>query len=130
MKKPNIEQVVKTLEKLNYSVFRDSSKEYNLNIVGIRSVDMTANIFNDLEVVFWPKKGGWEGYFMKITTDPGIYWLSNPMNVNGTAILKEGQWKGLWQLGLHQNKYEALVQKAPCTVIRDTDRNKVLFLTG
>ena len=130
MKKPSIEQIIKSMEKLNYSIFRDNSKDYNLNIVGIRSDDHTPNIFNDLEVVFWRSSTGWTSYYMKVTTDPGLYWLNNPMNVNGTAILKAGQYKGLWKLGLHQGKYEALVQKAPCTVIRDINRDGKLDFTG
>ena len=45
------------------------------------------------------------------------------MNVKGTAILKEGQYRSCWKIGKHQGKYTALVQRKPVTVIRDADRD-------
>ena len=54
---------------------------------------------------------------------PGTYWLENPLNPQGTAILKPGQYKGSHAIGLHRGKYTALVQVRPITVIRDADRN-------
>jgi hypothetical protein len=53
------------------------------------------------------------------------------MNTMGTAIVKEGRYPGVWQLGKHQGKYRALTQKANITVIRDFDRDENLdFTTG
>lgn len=62
-----------------------------------------------------------------ITTDPGTYWLENPMNSLGTAVLKPGQWVNCWALGYHQNKpdHEALVQVGKITVYRDGDKDKI-----
>jgi hypothetical protein len=48
------------------------------------------------------------------------------MHPQGTAILKEGQYKDAYQIGLHKGKYYALVQRKPVTVIRDYDRNAIL----
>jgi len=127
---PSVEHVIKTLNKLNYKVFDNDTKPYNVNIVGIRSADPTPNTFNDWEYVFWKYRGSWECMKFEITTDPGLYYLKNPLSELGTAILKPGQWRGMWQLGKHKGLYPALVQVSPVTVIRDFDRNNYLTLTS
>jgi hypothetical protein len=76
--------------------------------------------------VFWNTENGWEGKYFTITTDPGTYWLNNPMQPSGTAILKQGQYINSHKIGLHQGKYKALTQQKPVTVIRDYDRNALL----
>ena len=65
-----------------------------------------------------------------ITTDPGLYWRENPMNLKGTAVLKEGQYRGMWKIGKHQGKYEALKQVKPCTVLRDANKDGKIDFTG
>lgn len=59
------------------------------------------------------------------TTNPGVYWLNNPMSKLGTAILKPNQWVDCWQLGFHQGKsdHRALVQSGKVTVYRDSNRD-------
>lgn len=121
-----VNELIGALKNKNYKVFEDDSKNYNLNIVGIRTSSNIVNTFNDYLVVFWKFKGVWNMRKYFITTDPGLYWLNNPMNSLGTAILKEGQYLGSHKLGLHQGKYKALVQKKPVTVIRDFDRDSNL----
>lgn len=111
------------MQKKGYEVFQSDQKNYNLNIVGIRSSENVPDIFNDVLFVFWKYLGVWHERKFFITTDPGLYYLNNPINVNGTAILKEQQVKGSHKLGLHQGKYLALVQQRPMTVIRDFDRD-------
>lgn len=127
---PTIEQVIKTMNRLDYKVFDNDSKPYNLNIVGLRTADMTPNTFNDWEYVFWKYKGSWEGMKFPITTDPGLYYLKNPLNELGTAIVKPGQYPGLWQRGLHQGKYSALRQVGEIEVYRDANRDGIYDLTG
>ena len=85
---------------------------------------MAANKFDDRIYAFWKNEDGkYEGHDYQATTDPGTYWLSKPMNVDGTAILKAGQWA--YKLGNHKG-YEALNQRGKVTVIRDYDRNAIL----
>ncbi len=66
-----------------------------------------------------------------ITTDPGTYWLNNPINRLGTAVLKPNQWIDCWQIGNHKSdpKHPALVQVKPLTVWRDSNRDN-LITTG
>lgn len=103
-----------------------------LNIVGIRSASIIPNKFDDEIHVFYkaaPLK--WVYHVYKATTDPGTFWLRNPMQPQGTAILAQGQYKGAYQIGLHQGKYKALIQCKPVTVMRDYDRDaKLDFYNG
>ena len=50
------------------------------------------------------------------------------LNPKGTAILVPGQYRGCWQIGLHNGKYEALVQKKPVSVYRDGNKDLIYDL--
>ena len=117
------------LQKKGYRIFL---RPFELNIVGVRSDSTRPNAFDDTIYVFFNNsEGKLVEHKFQATTDPGTYWLKNPMNPQGTAILKEGQYLNTYGLGLHRGKYMALVQKRPVTVLRDYDRNAVLdFLNG
>ena len=59
-----------------------------------------------------------------ITTDPGTYWLQNPLSKLGTAVLKPGQYENCWKLGFHKTpSHKALVQIGNVTVYRDNDKD-------
>ncbi len=108
------------------------TRPYELNIVGIRSRSVVPNRFDDeIHVFYKSKPTKWEYHIFKATTDPGTFWLENPMQPQGTAILAQGQYVNAYQIGLHQGKYEALVQVAPISIMRDYDRTaKLDFLNG
>jgi hypothetical protein len=127
--KIEIPHIIKVLKSKDYLVFEDDSKNFNLNIVGVRTNDDTSNKFNDWMVIFWKFGGFWNNMIFPITTDPGLYWREHPMNVKGTAILKEGQHRGMWKVGTHKG-YPALQQHKACTVIRDSDKDAVLDFDG
>jgi hypothetical protein len=123
-KRKNIRAILLLMRLKRYKVY---DKPYQLNIVGIRNESTNPNKFDDTLYVFWKNdKNSWEGKFYTITTDPGTYWLKNPMSNLGTAILKDGQYLDAYKIGLHKGQYKALVQQKPVTVIRDYDRNAVL----
>lgn len=112
------------LQKKGYKIF---VRPYELNIVGVRSDSTKPNAFDDTIYVFYvDKEGKLIQQKFQATTDPGTYWLQNPMNPQGTAILKQGQYIGSHAMGLHRGKYMALVQQRPVTVMRDYDRNAIL----
>jgi len=119
----NIRGLLSLMKSKGYQI---NDKPYQLNIVGVRSDANTPNKFDDKMYVFWNTENGWEGKYFTITTDPGTYWLNNPMQPSGTAILKQGQYINSHKIGLHQGKYKALTQQKPVTVIRDYDRNAIL----
>ena len=117
-------KIISAMKEKSYSVFE---KEYDLNIVGIRTAETESNQFNDWITMFHKRASGvWAFYTFQATTDPGLFWRQNPENINGVAILKPNQWKGMWTLGKHQGKYEAFVQAKPITVYRDSNKNSTL----
>jgi hypothetical protein len=119
-----IKALIKVLDAKRYKIYQEP---YKLNIVGIRSDITKPNSFDDRIYVFYKnKQNRWEGFGYTATTDAGTYWLLNPMQSKGTALLKAGQYIDSYQLGLHQGKYRALVQRKPVVVIRDYDRNAIL----
>ncbi|MDP1800834.1 MAG: hypothetical protein Q8L81_05750 [Bacteroidota bacterium] len=119
-----IPSLVKILKRLKFVVY---DKPYQLNIFGIRSPETNSNKFDDeLHVFFRDTQLNWKHFKYSITTDPGTYWLLNPLQVLGTAILKAGQYINAYRIGLHKGQYKALVQNKAVTVIRDYDRNAVL----
>lgn len=123
--KINIRGLIKQLKKKDYKVF---DRPYELNIVGVRSNTTVPDKFDDLIYVFYKNdKKKWVGKAYPATTDPGTYWLKNPMHPKGSAILKEGQYVNAYTKDLHRGKYYALTQKGgPVTVYRDYDRNAIL----
>lgn len=123
-KRKNIRALLLLMRLKGYKVY---DKPYQLNIVGIRNTSTTPNKFDDTMYVFWKDdKNLWQGKFYTVTTDPGTYWLKNPMSKLGAAILKEGQYVDAYKIGLHKGEYKALVEQKPVTVLRDYDRNAVL----
>lgn len=117
---------------LKHKGFQLFTRPYELNIVGLRSKSVIPNRFDDELHVFYKTSAlHWEYHVFKVTTDPGTFWLQNPMQPQGTAILAEGQYKNAYAIGLHRGQYEALVQVKPITIMRDYDRNAVLdFYNG
>ena len=126
MKSFTLNQILAAMNRLGYQVFEADTAPHNLNLVGIRSATKVPNLFNDQLWVFWHDKGNWVPKGFPLTTDPGLYWLEHPENINGTAIVKPGQYLNIWEIGLHKGQYEALVQVGPCTVIRDYNRDDKL----
>jgi len=107
-----------------YRIFEKG--DYNLNLVGLRTNDNKANKFNDYFAALFYVNQQPQCLTFPATTDPGLFYRRHPANVRGTAIVKPGQYKGLWQLGKHKGKYLALVQAAPVTVYRDNNKDDAL----
>lgn len=113
-----IDMIRGTLDK-NGFVFFDSGI-YNLNLIGLRKLPKKDwNAFDDsLLCVYKDDYEAWRIKSYSITTMPGTSVLQQPINAKGTAILKAGQWRGFWEIGLHKGEYEALRQKGPGRVLR------------
>jgi len=118
------ERYRKILEKKGYKFF-DKNLPYNVNIIGVRNSDGKANVFDDMILVIYRDSyKRWLVETYQITTDPGLYYLKKPMNVNGTAILCPDQYRSAYQIDKHRGKYDALCQRgAEVTVWRDTNRD-------
>jgi putative chitinase len=120
--------VVAALERKGYQVDRGPG-EVNIVYVEGMNPDGTpnadeANKWNDLRLLI-----KFEGREPKIvgkwaaTTEPGRYWTQNPMSALGAARVEFGQYKA-WQVGMHRNNHEALVQTGgQVTVCRDLNKD-------
>ena len=119
------QDIVSAMKRLGHTVYQSDSKPYNLNLVGIRGTNPIVNEFNCLFTVFWKYEGHWNIYKMQMTSLPGLYWLANPSNPKGCAILKEGQYKSVYKVDKHNGKYDAICQRlGDVTVWRDDDRDR------
>jgi hypothetical protein len=126
--RPNIDVILSTMENKGYTVFRNPTG-HDLNLIGIRTADPTANRFNDWLTVSYRFEDNWNFFAFPATTDPGTFYRQHPLNVRGTAILKPGQYRGAYRVGLHRG-YKALQQKGPLTVYRDADLDEEIDTTG
>ena len=120
--------VVAAMERKGYQVDRGPG-EVNIVYVEGMNPDGTANAdeankWNDLRLLI-----RFEGGAPRIigewaaTTEPGRYWTENPMSPLGAARIEFGQYKS-WQVGMHRNNHEALVQTGgEVTVCRDLNKD-------
>lgn len=108
-------------------------RPFELNIIAVRkdgehTIATKPNYFDDsLWVIYTDDKGKEVSMLYQVTTDPGTYYLLNPMQPDGAAILHPGSYP-VYEIGLHQGKYKALVQRGPVKVYRDNNRDNVLDL--
>jgi hypothetical protein len=125
LKRSEIQILLKTLKSKGYVVY---TKPFQLNIVGRRTNNTKPNSFDDFLYIFYKNEDGdWEGWKAPATTDAGTYWLKNPMQSKGTALLKAGQYVDTYQIDKHNGKYIAVTQRLkPVVVVRDYNRNDVL----
>jgi hypothetical protein len=134
MFRPSVTQIIAVLNAKQYQIYDNPAIDWNLNIVGIRSFNQKPEKFDDTLTVFHKFRGIWEIYYYHITTDPSLYYLGHPIAASGgTAILKEGQYKGVYQLDIHKRgqpgAHLALCQRlGPVTVYRDSNRDDKLNL--
>lgn len=94
-------------------------------IVGIRTNFDIADAFNDYLLVMYKEDGQGKMFGGMATTDPAVYWLNNPLNVKGTAIIVPNKYENIWRLGIHKG-YTALVQNKTFKVWRDNNKDSVL----
>lgn len=114
MNRPTIDQLKAEFSRLGYLWLP-------FQVIAIRSKANEPNKFDDLigfvdgDTITWHTG----------TANPGTYWLENPSRVDGTAMIKEGQYIDTWQLGKHKGQYDALTQAKEVTVYWDNDKDKL-----
>jgi len=120
-----LNQIKKVFNKKKYRFFEWG--DYNLNIIGVRRDSNISNSFDDyLCCIYYDTENKINIKQWEITTDPGRYWLKNPMNPQGTAILVPYQYRGTWKIAKHQGKYTALCQRKAVKVFRDNNKDNIL----
>lgn len=124
---PITEKIIQVMNSKGYRVYDTDTIEWNLNIIGIRNREKTNKIFDDTLIVFHKFLGHWHINYYPITTDPSTNYLIKPIKPNGAAILKEGQYKGVYEINKHRGKYFALCQNlGDVLVYRDNNKDGIL----
>lgn len=120
-------ELINTMKEKGYVVFEG---DYDLNIIGIRSKTSKSDSFDDEIHVLYKLRDSWQHESFAATTDPGKHWLLNPMNVKGTIIMVPGQYRSVYQLGIHgingSDPHEALRQIGKIAYVRDNNRDNKL----
>jgi len=121
---------------MNYDKIKQTylSKRYKfreekmaLNLHGIRSRESKSDKFDDVGGVAWIDEAGKQQYWdFWITTDPGKYYLQNPMNKDGCIIMVPGQYIEVYGKGLHNGSYECFKQAKPMYYVRDYNKDTIL----
>lgn len=138
MKKPTLQQIANNILENEFILFTDP---YDVNLGGIRTKDNESNTFNDWLYCFhYDQKGQIQGVVVPGTTDAGLFYRLNPMNVTGTAIIQHGiQHRGAYQLQDpnvnpehrgHRGIQKAFRQVKPMKYWRDANRDKYLDFDG
>jgi len=98
-------------------------QDWDLNIIGERNPEGEADQFDDWIHVCYKEGGLWQWHVFKCTTDAGKHYLQG----RNTAILCHNrQYRSCYMLGLHQGRYEALVQRGgEVSVWRDRNGDSV-----
>lgn len=96
----NKERIIEAHRRLRYPILPNQ-----VNMFGVRTNIQIGDTFNDYLGLIY----GDTFIITSGTTEPGAYWISNPMNNLGTAILRPKLHTNIWSKGYH-NGYKALVQ--------------------
>jgi len=137
MEKPTIKHIEDVLLASGMKVFYNP---FDVNLGAIRTKDNSSNKFNDWLFVFcYDNDGKIIFEIVKGTTDAGLYWRLNPMQIDGTAIIQHGvQHIGAYQLQDPQKNpnqrghkgQKAFRQISRMKYWRDANRDKYLDFDG
>ena len=131
MIKPTLQEIKNVMTSLNMKVF---TAPYDMTLGGIRTKDNKSGKFNDyLFMMYHDQKGVLNGIIETGTTDAGLYYRLNPINVNGTAIIQHSkQFRGVYtymEKGGHKGQ-EAFRQTGLMEYWRDANRDSYLDFDG
>lgn len=119
-------------EKKGYPIF--GGRDFDVTMGGVRTnigglsgqSSQLHDGFDDWIWMRWEEHGREQVLIVPGTTDPGLHYLRNLINPNGTAIVVPDFYKGLWTKGHHSKLANAFRQKGNVTVWRDRDRDHYL----
>ena len=120
-----INKIIEIMQSKGYAFFTNGN--YNLNIIGVRSNNRNANSFDDWMLLCYKVDNVWLTRIYSITTDAGTYWLKNPLDKRGTALLVPNQYRGVYAIDKHRGVYDALCQRnGKVKTYRDNDKDIIL----
>lgn len=119
------------LEYLNNHYDFNNEGAFNLNIFGVRSKERNSDKYDDfIGVMYFDENYKKVFKVWKATTDPGSFYLKNPLDKKGTLIMAPGQYCYAFKLGLHGRSglypYTALEQCGDIEYIRDNNKDTIL----
>ena len=118
----NLPPILRKVSAMGYKTFE--SGDFDLNLIGLRSKSRRPGLFDDEFRVCYKDGFDWIEERYVCTTDPSMEQHLNPDNKKGVAILKAGQYRGVYQLDMHRGSYEALCQRGgEVAVYRDNNRD-------
>jgi len=131
MERPTIEEIHEVMIENDMKVF---TKPFDVTFGGVRTNDNKSNKFNDwLFASYFTKGGGIVSVVIEATTDAGLYYRENPMQIDGTAIIQHGvQHRGAYtymKKGGHRGQ-EAFRQTGKMAYWRDANRDEYLDFDG
>ena len=142
--------IYRLYQKYEYTL---DTREYAINIFGIRSKDNTTGKYSDVigiitncpniknttvDTPYYIRRTSKFGnssitFTIELfigTTKPGIPNLLKPINPKGAAIIVPGFYPNVWTKGLHKGKYPALIQCGTFNLYRDNNKNAVADYVG
>lgn len=121
------QEVFRRMRNLGHAAFKNDQKNYNINVIGIRSKTAKLDDYGCQLLVAWKFNGVWSERSWPITTYPGSHYLIHKLlNSRGAAILVPGQYKGVYSVRKHNGRYDAFCQTyGPVKVFRDGNRDRV-----
>jgi hypothetical protein len=112
--------ITKTLPELKERFENFCHKWPEFHFIGVRSKEDKPNAFDDIGYLIIGEKI----IDYPITTNPGVFWLNQPMNVDGAAVMKaDQQCIDCYSLGRHKGVHKAWIQTSPIYFFRDNDRD-------
>lgn len=120
------QQIYNAYKAKGYSFYNSTLPDViNANIFGIRDRKGEMDAYCDYLGVIWRTRDGeLKMRIWNASTKAGSYYFKNPMNGKDTCIIKEGQYKGAYQIGTYHG-YKALRQIKPIQYYSDSNRNAV-----
>ncbi len=116
---PDAEEIIAAMRRKNYRIY-DNPTGNHINLVGIRNSSSEPGHFDDLLCVLYLSDGIWNSFAFPASTDPGAFFRDSPLNVNGTVVMKPGQYRDAFKIGRPEG-YKALQQAGQITVFQDSN---------
>ena len=131
MERPTIEEIHEVMLENGMKVF---TTPFDCTLGLIRTIDNKSGKFNDWIFMSHPTdNGGINSIIVPGTTDAGLYYRLNPINIDGTAIIQHGkQFHGAFthmEKGGHKGQ-EAFRQTGGIDYWRDINRDEYLDFTN
>ena len=123
-----VKQIVLYMQQKGYWIARSPNMYNIVYIEGLNSDgsenDDAPNVWNDRRMVFRIRANGKPEMIVndQATTEPGNYYVINPLNPHGAARIAFGQYKA-WVDGMHKGVQPALVQRGLIKVHRDLNKD-------